>query len=139
MWDEARPKPLNAVQARLSAREHSARARLNRDDVKVHDPRLERARDAGERPARADTSDDGVDLAARRLEDLNPRGLFMDERVGGVIKLPRHERALRLFREAIGPLNGPGHTVLCRREDHLGAIGAEDLPAHHAHIFWHDD
>ena len=89
--DEPCAKTLNAMQPRLPARQHRARARLDGDHPSVRVALLEHAPDPGERASSAYTGNERVDFAAGRLPDLLGGRLGMDVGIGGVFELTAHQ------------------------------------------------
>ena len=114
--------------------------RLGADHLDVGLHRLQKTRQPHERSRRAEGTDQIVDLAARLLPDFERRRLIVRQVVAGVGELIGHEIAVgvrrygraRITDRPVGPLLG-------RSENHLGAVGADDLAPFDRHGLRHDD
>ena len=115
---------------------------VDADDLHVRRVLLEVAADAADRAAGADRDDEGVELAARLLEDLRSRRQVVRLRVrhvrvlvgleaaGDLLGEPRRDRVVRLGRVVVDR----------RRRDHdLGAVAAEHRDLLLAHLVGHHE
>ena len=114
--------------------------RLGADHLDVGLHRLQKTRQPHERSRRAEGTDQIVDLAARLLPDFERRRLIVRQVVAGVGELIGHEIAVgrrRYGRTRI--TDRPVGTLLGGSENHLGAVGADDLAPFDRHGLRHDD
>src|SRR3546814_17315301 len=91
---EAGADALDLVRAGLAAGEHGAVLGLDGNHPQPRLARLQRLADAGQRAAGADGGDDDVDTAGSDAPDLLSCGAEVDFRVGRVVALMRHHRAV---------------------------------------------
>ena len=98
----------------------SGTIRLDGDDAQVDACLAGNFADAGDRAAGAHAGDEGVERAARRLEDLRAGGPSVDLRVGRVLELLRHEVAV-LVDELLGGVNRACHALDGRRQHEIRA------------------
>ena len=121
------------------AGEHRRPGRLDRDRAEAGPPRAERAGHAGDAPAAPHAGHQDVDAAVRVGPDLLGRGAPVGVGVGRVGELPGQEGARGGGGDALGRGDGPGHALVARREDDLGAVGPHAAPPLEAHGLGHRD
>ena len=98
--DEASAEPLDTVHTRLPSGQHgAARGSTATMCTLVPSALAQHAADAGDGAARADAGDEGGDVAAGLLEDLERRAVLVARRVGRIVELARHERVGRLLEQ----------------------------------------
>ena len=90
---EAAADPLDLVRSGRAAGEHRRGRRLDRDHPHRWFALLQHLADAGERAAGADAGDHGVDRPGGVVPDLLGGRYAMDQRIGRVLELLRHDRA----------------------------------------------
>ncbi len=112
--------------------------RLDGHDERIRQFLLEDLSRTGDRAARADAGDDGVDLAAGVFEDLLRRRLAVDLEVGGVVELLRQPGAGCLSRVLLGSALRFLDAHRSRREDQLRAEGLQELASLDGHRVGHD-
>src|SRR5207247_2017216 len=135
---EARADPLDVVKARLAARQHGRRGRLDGVDGHVGALAAQHLADAGDGAARADPGHEGVDL--RELgQDLGRGRAAVDLRVGGIRELLRHVPVGVLGEHLLGLADGAVHALRVGREHERRAVGDEEGAALLAHRVGHGE
>ena len=110
------------------------------DDLDVGLHHLQEARNAHQRPRGPDGADEVVDLAAGLLPDLQRRGLVVRQIVARIGELVGHEIGVGILGHLFPrqPDRSVG-TLGSGRQDHLGAVGTDDLPPLDRHRLAHHD
>src|SRR5579871_5060039 len=79
--------------ARIHQMRQARTDRVSEHDSHLRQSRLEKAADAGDRPASADAANKRPNAPAALFEDFGAGGLFVNERIGGISELLRVEPA----------------------------------------------
>ena len=115
-----RPRAGGADRAAAGVLGDDRAGRIGEHEAELGAHRAEEARQAGDRAARADAADDGVDVLPHLRPDLRAGGALVRQRVGGIVELVGEERA--------GDLAGePGREILVVGGMALADVGAGDV------------
>ena len=135
---EPGPDPLDTVRPGRPAGEDGRFRRLDGDRRKRGSSCLDDLSDPGDRPARPDTGDGGVDGPVGVPPDLLGRRPAVNGGVRRVLELLGYEVGVRVFGgEPGGMIDRPLHTPGSGREDHLSAQRREEFSPFHAHRLGH--
>ena len=135
--NEARADTLNLMRSGCALREDRRACGFYGDDLHVRVLRLQVFTDTGDGSARANASDEYVDLAVSVLPDLRAGRGDVSLRVSDVRELARDETVRSLLRELLSLRDGALHALRALGEDKLRAVRFEKRPALNAHCLRH--
>ena len=137
--DKTGANALNRVRAFRAARQHRRGLRLDGDNLHPRFFGFQHFAHAGDGAASAHARDKNIHLAIGVGPDFFGGGGAVNGRVGRVFKLLRNQIARVGFGQCLGLGDGAAHALGARRQDQLGAVGAQQLATLAAHGFRHHD